>query len=705
MAWNNPPRQACIPLNLLASNSRTSEPEPTYTADNKAVPTSSDPEEQENSDEALSAVTAMGSDNGKKCEQRTLENFGHSHLRSRSTASTQAIDAPTSASDDQEVRKDQGCHDSDRWCQTKTSKCPRCKNGCSLCDEAPDDFLRDEPYAFERAYNVPRDIEVPDPCEVTEMPENLKRGIATIPGIEASNAQVRTEENANSLQCSHCTTTFSTCSPIAYCPGCGQFSGLHTHHAASPTDAESALYTTSERTVGEEQATESLTPPQPSDKSHPDTSEGSLEQAMLTLGLERYISVSMSTLQLHLNKSLDGPACRSEAASAFATIVEHQNAFEHWENRLRWNEVLDKVLLCYGLESDHTGRKLASVAYTLYTSLADCQQRWEHIKPKRALSPPYEADNSDSKSLTTSKGWDAERDQRLIEMKTYPTHSWFAIARELGVNVKECKQRFKKIKLKDCKPKTKRQVKREAKSKAFARDAPVSKIGGFSHATDKVAHVSAYGACTTSNPCGWMDCTLCAHDDNAGNGNQGHRYECDCRVGWCTCDGLGTPAPADVPEGCEQCGVSTAWCQCEPTSASDQDDAQESPSDTRDADGWVTLITGVIPVMSKNPTPSPTGPPSSLKVGGSMSPLTASTSPALRRPLSTVACRRFGSGSTTRASGIRLVYRMRSTWLRQCTRTKASRRLRPGREAARSSPGCLTTLLVQTPGTFLGKDA
>jgi hypothetical protein len=432
--WDGLSRQACIPSHLLASYPRTSEPEAISTADNKAVPTSSDQEGQEkmfkegykptlhcitspvaaaptndvhreddsftgigaslanthapskaefhthlptleglsddeklygkinlngvdadadgmmygpltyddldkpawsfdalgrstpaNSDDALSAATVTGSDKGEKCEQRMLEDFGRAHLCPRAAASTPAIDTPTAASDDQEVRKDQGCHDSDCWCQTKTSKCPHCKYGCSLCDEAPDGFLHDEPYTFERVYNVSHGTEVPGPSEVTEMTEHLKRGIATIFGTQASNAQVRTEENANSLQCCYCTTTFTTRSPVAYCPGCGQSSGLHTYHVVRPTDAEFALNTTPERTVEEEQATESLTPPQPSDTTHLDISEVSLEQALLTLGLERYISVSMPTLQQHLNKSLDRPACRNEAINAFATISKHQN--------------------------------------------------------------------------------------------------------------------------------------------------------------------------------------------------------------------------------------------------------------------------------------------------------------------------------------------------------------------------------------------
>jgi hypothetical protein len=189
----------------------------------------------------------------------------------------------------------------------------------------------------------------------------------------------------------------------------------------------------------------------------------------------------------------------------------------------------------------------------------------------------------------------------LMEMKTYPKHSWPAIARELGVDVKECKRRFKEIKPKGWKSKTKSHMKKEAKLKASARDAPVSEIDGFSRDADIVARASADDACTISNPCGWTDCTLCAHNDNGGKDDWKPRYECSCRDGWCACGGWGgAPAPANVPEMCEQCGVSTAWCQCKPASTSDKDNAQKTPSGTRFTDGWGnTVFRGAIDHVQK----------------------------------------------------------------------------------------------------------
>ena len=155
----------------------------------------------------------------------------------------------------------------------------------------------------------------------------------------------------------------------------------------------------------------------------------------------------------------------------------------------------------------------------------DCRERLERIKPKGTLPPPPETGTSDSE-VGYAEGWNANLDGKLMELKTnHQTYN--AIAGVLCRSADECRQRFKQIKPKGWKPKTKKQMRKEKKSKGSLRNVLVEATPTLSTVEDKVESVAA----STKNDGGWGAFTHCK--------------ECGYLIEWCGCT---TPAPIATTE-------------------------------------------------------------------------------------------------------------------------------------------------------------
>lgn len=191
------------------------------------------------------------------------------------------------------------------------------------------------------------------------------------------------------------------------------------------------------------------------------------------------------------------------------------------------------------------------LAHQLHTTEEDCLQRWEQIKPKDTLPPHCRPDDSDHDLQTSSKGWNAELDEKLIKLKdSLFAPSWSYIARELDVDKKDAKRRFKKIKPIGWKPKTNKQARKDAKSQAQNSE-------NVSNAGSGIAY---------------LDCG-CAADD-----------WCDCNVS----DSTAADTPPTTVGASEQQTQymshdgSSLWCGGESTPLPDNDETDAATNDNRD---------------------------------------------------------------------------------------------------------------------------
>ncbi|KAJ4309048.1 hypothetical protein N0V94_009106 [Neodidymelliopsis sp. IMI 364377] len=226
----------------------------------------------------------------------------------------------------------------------------------------------------------------------------------------------------------------------------------------------------------------------------------SLEHALQVLDIDKYASVDLTTLQDRLQVRVSGwhSDCNpSQAASAFATVVKHQDQTNRWDLRIKWTPSLDAELRSY------QGRNLDEAAASLRTSVKDCMQRWEQIKPESSeecvmleeeqrsipideyehhhgsndttgdwgsnnVFPPDDAykpigtvlddpsvrDSGWSTPWDKSNDWSAGQDKVLMELKD-DGRSWSYISWATGKSEAECHTRFEQIKLNKCKPKGK----------------------------------------------------------------------------------------------------------------------------------------------------------------------------------------------------------------------------------------------------------
>ncbi|KAJ4993472.1 hypothetical protein SVAN01_01020 [Stagonosporopsis vannaccii] len=400
-----------------------------------------------------------------------------------------------------------------------------------------------------------------------------------------------TGEKTKVLRCRHCDAVFTTRSPVAYCTGCGQSSGLHVHPTTDHGIAESLIRTTLQTTVEEEQASEFLTLSRIPRASRSKCSSMTLDHALSVLGLHRFDSVDYATLSKRLDQRLDHPWALedpNEIVNAFAAVVRHQGGI--WNSRLRWTPWLDSNL------SNHLAfhGNWKSAARALDTSEDDCRKRWEQIKSKvddlKQVQDPKDLGSfscvNDTSSLVqqgaantvdtldervdTPVSWTEKQDQSLIALKA-ENNSWAWIAEVLVKEQSDCKQRFKKIKPKDWQPN------RKGLKTSAGRDMTKKKTTASSVSNKKLegAPVSTLDAGGWDTPSAW-----------APQLNDADRYidsGCDCiepwggnkadRGAWVFGSGDTKVAGFQADDDC--CNLGTAQCpRC------------EYPADSPQCCGW-----------------------------------------------------------------------------------------------------------------------
>lgn len=208
-----------------------------------------------------------------------------------------------------------------------------------------------------------------------------------------------------------------------------------------------------ESTVEEYQETEFLTPPRRSASLRSEPSEMSFEQALQVFDLDYYLSVDIGLLQERLQNRLSWEDVdRIVVANAFTTIVKHQHEAESWTLRLRWDHDGDQSLL-----DDHMGThhdNWEKTADEFGTTQDDCRQRWATLKPKDWV-PSSAATGRVKYYCCLDKTWTPTMDGKLMSLKA-DNSSWADIARHFDLKEADCKDRFKQIRPKDWKPKSKK---------------------------------------------------------------------------------------------------------------------------------------------------------------------------------------------------------------------------------------------------------
>ncbi|KZM19959.1 uncharacterized protein EKO05_0009982 [Ascochyta rabiei] len=352
----------------------------------------------------------LGSDNSRSLEQRMLEDFGDDAV-SRPVYSTPdcVSSAPIVAS--QTARQDHGvsdCQDQGRW---SNSCCPS---------------LHESNFS---QTNVDLD------------------------------AEGHPEDNGT-IHCHHCSFTFKSEPGLACCPACHQSSGLHTGDPATADVAKGTLRTISEPDIAEERAQNYFTSPRKFCDRKPDGFGTTLEHAWEVLALQRYMSVDHPTLLQHLGNATTQKLDYTEAATAFAAVLKHQEETGCWDLRLCWTDADDKKLrecvVNEQLECDD------SLTDSLQTSAKDCRRRWRQIKSKDiSLGKTSTPTTNQPPKTTYPDGWSAELDEELLDLRT-KNYDLRDIAFELGKSVSVCKSRFKQIEAKGCNSKSLEQIEKDA---------------------------------------------------------------------------------------------------------------------------------------------------------------------------------------------------------------------------------------------------
>jgi hypothetical protein len=206
---------------------------------------------------------------------------------------------------------------------------------------------------------------------------------------------------------------------------------------------------------------EFLTLPRGPVSSDSDTPKQSLDQALQVLELDRYISVDMDKLHSRLQAKLLSCHSPAKIAKAFVAVIEHQNETDRWALCLRWDNFSDQCLLDDHCGTDHDDWSWA--AGFLETTEEDCRQRWAMLKPQD-WSP-----KSICKCASTGDAgccccfdmtWVPDMDNKLLSLRADRT-SWVDIAKQLNVELTECKRRFEHTKPKGWTRKVKKQTKKQ----------------------------------------------------------------------------------------------------------------------------------------------------------------------------------------------------------------------------------------------------
>ncbi|KAF1363580.1 hypothetical protein EJ07DRAFT_152370 [Lizonia empirigonia] len=354
-------------------------------------------------------------------------------------------------------------------------------------------------------------------------------------------------------------------------------------HATSSDETEAQLSTAAKITTEEEKATEFLKPPPASDAHLSSPDKESLGHAWDFLELQRYRTVDYPTLKQHLNRVLSrNHADYVKVVTAFTRVVEHQDGKGCWVLSLRWCDNLDQELLQYVVDGQL--KDCVGLAHQLHTTEEDCLQRWEQIKPKDTSPPHCRPNDSDHNLQTSSKGWNAELDEKLMRLRnSFPTPSWLHIARKLDVDKKDAKRRFREIKPKGWKPKTKTQARKDAKSQASARTTPTAEIPAaptIEHNSEIVSKAGSDEVASLGVASGWGVASGTAY------------LGCGCAADdWCDCN-VSDPTAADTPPSTAAASeqhaqrmsldVSPLWCDGESTPLPGNEETDAASNNNRD---------------------------------------------------------------------------------------------------------------------------